>query len=80
MVLVKLCILDLTQRLPDFVISSSCHWPLPPEDRMSLLQPRTLSVVITSGKHCSGSPTERHFISIDVNVLLAQLCEWHDLV
>ena len=33
MVLLRLCILDLTQRLPDLVISSSCHWPLPPEDR-----------------------------------------------
>eukprot|EP00731_Ephydatia_muelleri_P012177 Em0006g1071a len=32
MVLVRLCILDLTQRLPDLVISSSFHWPLPPED------------------------------------------------
>ena len=32
MVLVRLCILDLTQRLPDLVKSISCHWPLPPED------------------------------------------------
>ena len=33
MVLVRMCILDLTQRLPDLVTSSSCHRPLPPEDR-----------------------------------------------
>ena len=26
-------ILDLTQRLPDLVMSSSCHRHLPPEDR-----------------------------------------------
>ena len=45
MVLVRLCILDITQRLPDLVKSSSWHWPLPPEDR---------GYVLNAHKHSPG--------------------------
>ena len=31
-VMVRLCILDLTQGLSDHVRYSPCQWPLPPED------------------------------------------------
>ena len=58
MVLVRLCILDLSQRLSDWIISSSCHWPLPPEDRgYAVITPHTLSKLGTAkspGKHGTG--------------------------
>ena len=59
MALVRLCILDLTQRLPDMVKSTSGHWPLPPEDplHISSLHTHTLSKLDTAkspGKHGTG--------------------------